>query len=128
MQIEPNLLIVAFREDSERQASRHCNLLAVEVGRQMAGIRYHELTIGAEPGGLTSCEAVAADQYAIQGVENLRRTSFRSASQRTHQHGDVHGGLEPLAGHVADYDQQAAITCRLHVEKVAAHFIRGAIN
>ena len=94
----------------------------------MAGVGQNQLAVGAEPGGLAGGEAFAAGEDAVEGFEDLGGAALRGAAQRAHQHGDVHGGLQALAGHVADDHQQAAVGRRLHVEEVAAHLVGGVVD
>ena len=126
MQVKPDLFISRIGQDAQGQSAGQRDLLAIQVGRQVAGVGQHQLPFGAEPGGLAGGKALAAGQHAVQGGQNLRRASFRGPAQRSHQHGDVHRRLQPLAGHIADHNQQSAVACGLHVEEVAAH-LRGRI-
>jgi len=45
-----------------------------------------------------------------------------------HEHGDVHGGLQAFAGHVADDYQQSASRRGLHVVEVAADLIGRVVD
>ena len=60
MHEEADLFIADFWQDAQRQASGQCDLLAVQVGRQMAGVGRHQFTICAEPHGLAGGKALAA--------------------------------------------------------------------
>ena len=49
-------------------------------------------------------------------------------AQHAQQHGNIHGRLEALAGHVAQHHQQSAVGGGLHVVEVSAHFVGRGVD
>ena len=128
VQIEPHFVVADLGQNAQRQGAGDANLLAVEVGRQVAGVGQHQFAVGAEPGRLAGGEALAAGEHAVERFEDSGRAALRGTAHGAHKHGDVHGGFEALAGHVAEDDQQATVFGGLDVEEVAAHFVGGIVD
>ena len=128
MEVEALLFVTHLRKHAERQASGQTDLLAIQIGRKMAGVGDDHLAIGGQPDGLAGGKAFGSGEDAVQGLEDFGGAALVGAAQCAHQEGDVHGGFQALAGHVANHDQQAVVARGLHVKEIAAHFVGRAVN
>ena len=85
MQVEPDLFISRIGQNAQGQSARQRDLLTIQVGRQVAGVGQHQLSICAKPGGLAGGEAVAAHQHAVERFENPCRAALRRTAQGPQQ-------------------------------------------
>jgi len=122
VEVEAGFFVDYAGDYSQGKATGEGNFLAIEVGRRMAGAGDYQFAVGREIGDLAGGEAGTADENLVESVEELGGVGLRRAAERAHEHGDVHGRLQAVAGYVADDDEQAAVAGGLDVEEIAADF------
>jgi hypothetical protein len=94
------------------QRTLHRDRLAIQVRRHVSGIRQAGLAIRRDAQRQAGSMRLAlAHQPPVQRFQDDQwiTAPLRGASYRTDQQRDQHARLQPLARHVAGYDQQAAI-------------------
>ena len=98
---------------AQRKGAFEIELLAIEIGRKMAGVGDVHRAVGAQFGNEAGGEVAsgAADEALVEhgehcdGVEAFVGAGANGADE----HGDEHGRAHAFAGDVADNDQQAAV-------------------
>ena len=110
----------------QRQAARDLSFDAVQVGRQVPGVGDGRQTRIVEACAGAGDEAAVGlpDEGVVHGRKDLSRAALRGVEEHTYQQRDEQGGLQSLAGNVAD-DEDPAIE---DVVEIAADFLRGQIG
>ena len=119
-------------DHAQRQGALHGYRLAIEIGREMAGIGEGDGAIVRDFERETCGLGVAAaEQALVEHMQNRFRigAGIGGGADGTDQQGDEHSSLEAFAGYIARDDEEAAIGfVGNDLEEVAADFLRGVVN
>ena len=121
---------MTFAAPSGNEPSR-LSSCAVEIRRKMTGVDNMHGAIRKQLGGQTGSEVSsgAPNQALVQhgehdgGIEALIGAGANGADEHCHEHGCTH----PLAGDVADHDEQAAVRFCEGLEEVSADGLRRTV-
>ena len=97
--------------DPQRQAGSSLSFDAVQVGRQVPGVgdgRQTRIVEACAGAGDEAAVGLPDEGVAVHGRKDLSRAALRGVEEHTYQQRDEQGGLQSLAGNVAD-DEDPAI-------------------
>jgi len=118
--------------DAEGQCAGELDFIAVEVGREMAGVGDGDKAVGGDAGDESGGEAAAAaaDEALVEIGKQFGRGFgvFGNATDGADENGDEHGSGETFAGDIAQDEEHAAIVVGKYLEEVAADLLGGLID